>query len=166
MNKREIERELEALKKGLEEAQQKNVTELPTNNSIAELIRYLSEQREETNRKLGDIMSKIRLLEESVDSLELSTPSEEDYVMASGREIAVSIIDAKIIEYVQTMPRSMASAEDVRKYMNYKGNNAACARLNSLYKQKVLDRLQLGHKVYYKYDAGKATMQLIVSPPQ
>jgi hypothetical protein len=60
----------------------------------------------------------------------------------------------------------MACAEDIKKHMSYKGKNAASARLNRLFKEGLLDRYQLGHKVYYKYDAGKTTKTLIVSPPQ
>jgi len=60
----------------------------------------------------------------------------------------------------------MACAEDIKREMNYRGRNAASARLNRLHKQGLLDRYQLGHKVYYKYDAGKTTNTLIVSPPQ
>ena len=60
----------------------------------------------------------------------------------------------------------IACSEDIQKRMNYKGRNAASARLNKLYKQGLLERYQLGHKVYYKYNAGKATNPLIISPPQ
>ena len=50
--------------------------------------------------------------------------------------------------------------------MSYKGRNAASARLNKLYRIGLLERFQLGHKVYYKFDAGKMASTLIVSPPQ
>jgi len=60
----------------------------------------------------------------------------------------------------------MACADDVKAGMNYRGRNAASARLNKLYKMGLIDRLQLGHKVFYKFDAGKTTKILIVSPPQ
>ena len=60
----------------------------------------------------------------------------------------------------------MVCADEVKTLMGYKGRNAACTRLNKLYKDGLLDRYQLGHKVYYKYDAGKTTNTLIISPPQ
>ncbi|HUY70199.1 MAG TPA: hypothetical protein VMV00_01365 [Candidatus Baltobacteraceae bacterium] len=80
------------------------------------------------------------------------------------RELPISGLDAKIIQFIQV--KGMVCADDIKSTMNYKGRNAASSRLNKLYKQGVLERYQLGHKVYYKYDAGKATNLLIVSPPQ
>ena len=75
----------------------------------------------------------------------------------------VSGLDAKILQIVQL--RNMACADDVKQALGYRGRNAASARLNRLYQQGLLQRHQLGHKVYYKYDAG-ASGTLIVSPPQ
>ena len=60
----------------------------------------------------------------------------------------------------------MLCADDIKEKLHYKGRNAACTRLNRLHKAGLLERHQLGHKVYYKYDAGKATKLLILSPPK
>ena len=76
----------------------------------------------------------------------------------------ISELDAKILQHIQI--KGMSCADDIKKQMNYRGRNAASARLNRMYKQGLLERHQLGHKVYYKYDAGKAAKTLIVSPPQ
>ncbi len=78
-------------------------------------------------------------------------------------ELPVSGLDARILEYIQV--KGMACADDIREAMRYKARNAACARLSVLHKRGILLRYQLGHKVFYKYDAGKATNTLIVSPP-
>ncbi len=75
----------------------------------------------------------------------------------------VSGLDAKILQIVQL--KNIACAEDVRQELGYRGRNGASARLNRLYQQGLLERYQLGHKVYYKYDA-KMAGTLIVSPPQ
>ncbi|EQD65530.1 hypothetical protein B2A_01569 [mine drainage metagenome] len=78
-------------------------------------------------------------------------------------EIPLSGLDSKIIEFIQV--KGMACADDIKGLMSYRGRNAASSRLNSLYKRGILQRYQLGHKVYYKYDAGKTTTTLIISPP-
>ena len=79
-------------------------------------------------------------------------------------EIALSDTDRKIIEFVQT--KGMACADDIKSTMGYRGRNAACTRLKRLCDEKLLQRFQLGHKVYYRFDAGKAANTLIISPPQ
>ncbi len=43
----------------------------------------------------------------------------------------------------------MAEAEDVRKYMNYKGRNAASARLNMLHRKGELKKIKSGRKIYF-----------------
>ncbi len=113
----------------------------------------------------------LRLLTEKLTRLEddLSTDVEEEGVSGGEeprtKEVAISDLDKKIMQFIQL--KEMACAADVQKYMNYKGKNAASARLNKLYRQGVIERYQLGHKVFYKYNAGKTTNSiLIVSPPQ
>jgi len=82
------------------------------------------------------------------------------------REIPLSEKDVQIVHLIQLAPDGMACADDIRQRMSYRGRNAASARLSRLCKLGVLIRYQLGHKVYYNYDAGKTTNTLIVTPPQ
>jgi len=169
MNRKQMERELEALKKGLKEFQQKETTaSLPTLNvaDIGAAIKYLADERERTNKKLELITEKMRALDDAIKVMGApAAQTAEEYALASGREIGLSNVDVKIISFIQTRNDTMACADEVKQYMNYKGNNAACARLNRLHKLGLLDRHQLGHKVYYRFDAGKTTNTLIVSPP-
>ena len=167
MNKKEMEKEIEALKKEVKDVQQKDTSEMPPSTASMEtVIKYLVDEREKTNRILGSITERIRDLEGAIANMSLSEQSRVNEALASSKEIPISDVDAKVVEFVQTNNKGMACANDVRKFMNYRGDNAACARLNKLYKMGVLERYQLGHKVYYKYDAGNATKTLIVSPPQ
>ncbi|MEM3791575.1 MAG: hypothetical protein QXL16_02505 [Candidatus Micrarchaeaceae archaeon] len=125
-------------------------------NDASHIVKSLIEEREKTNRMLADLIEKIRKMEEAMADAGQSEGGIE--------EVPLSDVDAKIIDYIQV--RGMACAEDIRKLMGYRGKNAASARLNKLYKQGLLSRLQLGHKVYYKVDAGKAAKMLVLRPPQ
>jgi hypothetical protein len=92
----------------------------------------------------------------------VENPSETD---KPSKIIPVSSLDARILQLVQV--KGMACADDVQKEMNYSGRNAACARLNKLYTMGLLERHQLGHKVYFKYrESPDAASTLIISPPQ
>ncbi|VVB76988.1 Uncharacterised protein [uncultured archaeon] len=164
MNSKQMEKEIMELKKELKVAYERSQPELTEGTSMSTLIKYMVDERARTNRILEDITQKIKLLEDEMSALEINgSQMDESTTMQMSREIPLSEVDAKMINYVQT--KGMACAEEVREFMAYKGNNAACARLNRLHRLGLLDRLQLGHKVYYKYDAGKATNTLIVSPP-
>ena len=156
MDKNQIEKALEQMRKELKQTYGK--TTLPEDRSIKDLVSYMTEEREKTNKKLDEISKRMAGLETA-----LQTVPEEPRQLSE--EIPLSPTDAKIIELVQV--KNMVCAEEVMTFMNYKGKNAACARLRRLNVLGVLERLQLGHKVYYKFDAGKATNKtLILSPPQ
>jgi hypothetical protein len=164
MDNKQVEKEIEELRKELKVVSEKSHEEIPADAGLPTLIKYLVEERGKTNRILENVTQKLKQLEDEISALEISG-QQEDYAVQSSREVPLSGVDAKLINFVQTRPQGMACAEEVKAYMNYRGNNAACARLNNLHRLGLLDRLQLGHKVYYKYDAGKAINTLIVSPP-
>jgi hypothetical protein len=160
MDDKQLEREIVGLREELKRVTESSRAELPASADASTLIKYLIEERGRTNSLLVSITGRIKALEEELGAMELG--SREDYVSGS-REVSLSSVDARLINFVQA--KGMACADEVRAFMGYRGNNAACARLNRLHKAGLLDRLQLGHKVYYRYDAGKATNTLIVSPP-
>ncbi len=163
MNKKQMELELQELKKRVGELLQRNNADIPSNLSTEGWYRYLGEQREKTNMILTSLGERMKILEESVAEMASGEGQAEVYGPESEEQVELSVVDVKILNFVQTQPQGMACADDVRKYMGYRGNNAACARMNRLRVMGLLVTHRLGHKVYY---AGKATMKLIVSPPQ
>lgn len=179
-SKKAIEKELLTLKRQLNSISLKAsdlksvVTEKDksdqTSSQMFSLLRYMIDENKKTTMVLNSIANAISKLEEELsdDSYEDQQPMQyqQPKSMEKAKEVMLSGTDAKIIQFLQLSPNSMACANDLKKYMNYKGNNAASSRLNRLYKLGMVERYQLGHKVYYKYDAGKATNTLIVSPPQ
>ncbi|MCL5427716.1 MAG: hypothetical protein M1321_00875 [Candidatus Marsarchaeota archaeon] len=126
---------------------------------LSALLKYMTDERERTNKMLQGITAKIAKLED-----DLRTGYGAPSYVADRRQVPVSNLDAKVLNFIQS--RDMVCADQVREAMGYRGRNAACSRLNKLYKLGVIERFQLGHKVYYKYDAGRATDILIISPPQ
>jgi hypothetical protein len=155
----QIAKEIKALKEEIGELVGSK-RQLPEDTNMAMLFKYMTDERERTNKILSSITDKIIRLEKEIDS----TYNAGEAYDTGNREIALSALDSKIINFVQT--KGMACADEVREHMGYRGRNAACARLNRLYKEGLLDRFQLGHKVYYRFDAGKTTNTLIISPPQ
>jgi DNA repair exonuclease SbcCD ATPase subunit len=165
-NREQIMKELEALKGEVQE-----LKDLPTKEALREpeeevsvLMKYMIEERERTNKKLEDINEKILRLKNAVETMySMSDETEHEHVEAGSKEVALSGLDTAVLDFIQS--RGMACADDLREFMKYKGRNGASTRLNRLYTKGLLERHQLGHKVYYRY-AGKATNTLIISPPQ
>jgi seryl-tRNA synthetase len=162
----QLERELEGLKYEINQLSSKKKKVLDE-NIVSSLMKQLVEERERSNKLLESLTEKITKLEKEIDVRDGKEQLEgeiQEYDAVSNREVPLSELDSKILNFVQS--KEMICADDLVHFMEYKGRNAACARLNKLYRQGILDRYQLGHKVYYKFDAGKTTNTLIISPSQ
>jgi len=177
-SKKETEKEIQKMKSQLEQLSNinsKKIKELieeksrteETGTNLVTLLKYMMDENRKTNMILKGMSDNLEKLEENLASDYLEQEDQDPYLQENhkmNKVQPISGLDAKIMQIVQI--KGMASADEVQKQMNYKGKNAASARLNRLYKIGLLERYQLGHKVYYKYDAGKTTKTLIVSPPQ
>lgn len=158
----QLEKELQSLKDEISQLASKRET-ISAESTVPSLIRQMIEEREKTNKLLADITSKIGKLEKEIDEL-YDDDEPAEYDVLNNRELPLSGLESRILDFVQS--KGMICADDLMEFMGYKGRNAACSRLNKLYRQGILDRYQLGHKVFYKFDAGKTTNTLIISPPQ
>ena len=106
---------------------------------LGELVYKLLDERENTNRILKNLMAKIESLEAKLTGIETTKQVHE--------EVLLPQIDEEIIAFVKTQGKS--TAEDVRSKFNYKGTNAASARLNRLFELGLLDKRQVGKKVFF-----------------
>lgn len=89
---------------------------------------------------LREIVAKLDGIERRLEGIEKEIRKEID-------EEILGDVDEKIIEFVKK--NGKACAEDLQRAFNYKGKNAASARLNKLYSQGLLEKKQAGRRVYY-----------------
>ncbi|MEM0087252.1 MAG: hypothetical protein QXZ35_01430 [Candidatus Micrarchaeaceae archaeon] len=166
-NKKQIEKEILRIKQEISELSSKTSAAIPdaSSDAIATLTKYLIDERERTNRALNMLTEQIKSIEERLSGINAAEEhSQTNQAAPQSREIPLSEVDTNVLLFVQS--KGIVCADDLKEAMHYKGKNAACARLNKLYQKGIIERFQLGHKVYYKYDAGKAINTLIISPPQ
>jgi len=104
---------------------------------LGELLYKLLEERENTNRILKNILAKLESLEKK----------DMQAVSAIQSQPMLPEIDEDILAFVKQSGK--ATAEDVRKHFNYKGKNAASARLNRMYEMNLLEKKQVGKKVFF-----------------
>ena len=104
---------------------------------LGEMLYKLLEERENTNRILKNILTKL----ESLGTQKIEIPKEHL------PQVLLPEIDEQILSYVKE--KGKAIAEDVRARFQYKGTNAASARLNRLYEMGLLDKKQVGKKVFF-----------------
>ena len=177
-SKKEIEKEMQQIKSQLQQLDSEGATRIKqlmeensksneTGTNLVTLLKYLMDENKKTTMILKSMSDNLTRLEENLNMDYDEQEDQDPYLHETnklGKVQPISELDAQIMQIVQRV--GMACANDIQKQMNYRGKNAASARLNRLYRLGLLERYQLGHRVYYKYDAGKTTNTLIVSPPQ
>jgi predicted HTH transcriptional regulator len=110
---------------------------------LGELMFKLLEERENTNRILKNILAKFETLETPNPK-----PASVNWMSgAAGEAPLLPEVDERILAFVKQKGR--ITAEEVRAEFKYKGKNAACARLNRLYELGLLQKKQVGKKVFF-----------------
>lgn len=104
---------------------------------LAEMVYRLLEERENTNRLLKTIITKLEALEMGA-ATESGGPVEQPLLPE---------VDEQMLAFVKEAGK--ATAEDVRAKFSYRGKNAASARLNRLFEMGLLQKQQVGKKVYF-----------------
>ena len=105
---------------------------------LSVLVFKLLEERKETNKILKDI-------QEKYDKLQFSLSQKESVSNLDTKMLSET--DDKIISYIREKKR--ADAEEIKEAFGYKGTNAASQRLNNLVKDKYLQKITAGRKVYF-----------------
>ncbi len=113
---------------------------------VAVLLFKLAQERQKTNALLDSINDKFDKL-----MFHLKTGEAEQKPVISPQEQAVYDIlpeqDQSILKFVEEQGK--ATALDIQKVMSYKGLNAASQRLNKLFKEGYLKKVQSGKKVFF-----------------
>lgn len=106
---------------------------------LGEMLYKLLEERENTNRILKNIMTKLETLEaKGIRAPEMSKGEQE---------VILPEIDEEIMKFIKDTGK--VTAELVRAQCKYKGKNAASARLNKLCTLGLLRKTQVGKKVFF-----------------
>lgn len=123
--------------------------------AIATMLYSIAEERKSTNLLIREIngkldrfeqlMQKLDSVYENLESLKLQIeeePAERQYATSE-----LSERDEEVLAYVKKNER--VCAEDLQEKFNYRGRNAASARLSKLFKEGKLGKVFVGRKVYY-----------------
>jgi len=106
---------------------------------LGEMVYRLLEERENTNRLLKNILQKL-------DSIEMKMGAVPEALPGIGAPLLPEV-DERILEFVKSQGK--ATSEQVRVKFNYRGKNAASARLNRLCDMGLLQKQQVGKKVFF-----------------
>ncbi|MFA4855508.1 MAG: BlaI/MecI/CopY family transcriptional regulator [archaeon] len=111
---------------------------------LAVLLFKLAEEREKTNKLLAEIHDQFDQIMFKMKTTETAPLQQMGALEPSS---ILSEQDQMIMHMVQSNGR--ATAEEIKAELGYKGKNAASQRLNRLFKEGHLRKLQSGRKVLY-----------------
>jgi hypothetical protein len=106
---------------------------------LGELVYRLLEERENTNRLLKTLLQKLESLEMKMGAASAAPTGVAETLLPE--------IDEQIMRFVKDTGK--ATAEEVRAKFKYRGKNAASARLNRLCDMGLLQKQQVGKKVFF-----------------
>jgi hypothetical protein len=112
--------------------------------AIGVMLYTIAEEKKNTNLVIRELNAKIDSLMNKLEKLEQKSPAQTAAPQAPNH----SDRDLEVLQFVRKNGRS--SAEDLQRVFDYKGKNAASARLSKLFHEGSLDKEYAGRKVYYK----------------
>ena len=115
--------------------------------ALAVMMFRLLQEKQKTNELLQNINEKYDRIMFALKTGETpNTPNNTQEAEKSLYEVLPEQ-DQLILKAVEE--RGGCSAKDIKVMLNYRGLNAACQRLNKLYKEGYLKKIQSGRKVLY-----------------
>lgn len=102
------------------------------------MLYKMSKEREAMNAFLKEILERLESLEKKIAGSEKS----------SEKKLLLPEADEHIMNFLKKKKKPVC-AEEVQEALGYKGANAASARLNMLFKQGILEKQQVGKKVFF-----------------
>ncbi len=106
---------------------------------LGALLSALKDERSSTNLLLKELNVKLDRIESRLAAVETSKPDAKAAMVAE--------VDSDILDFIRLQGK--ACSEDVQTQFQYKGKNAASARLNHLFRLGLLEKHQVGKKVYF-----------------
>lgn len=124
-----------------------------TVSSLLQMLKLYADSQRQLDRKIDVLTEKFNQLQSRIDDADLDEGTlqgvpQQAEEFTTTTKIPISEIDKRILQAIQRL--DLACADDIKKAMGYKGRNAASARLKRLEKDKLIERHQLGRKVYYR----------------
>lgn len=111
---------------------------------LAALLFKVAEERQKSNQLLETINDKFDKIMFALKTQTAEMPVQHE---SSSKFEILPEQDQAIIRHIDA--KGSATADEIRQLMNYRGLNAACQRLNKLFKEGYLKKVQSGKKVLY-----------------
>ncbi len=116
---------------------------------LGALIYRSVRERESANMMLRTILARLDAMEQKIAKIESGTIAKPIHNAAvSDGAVMIPEVDREIVSFVQESGH--VCADNVQTKFGYKGRNAASARLNRLCELNLLEKQQVGRKVYFR----------------
>ena len=120
--------------------------------AIGTMLYTIAEEKKSSNLIIREINGKFDNLMEKIEKISTQL-AELNQLLRKSKKVEketfmLSERDKEILDFIEE--RKIVCADDIKKKFNYKGRNAASARLSKLFKDNLLEKEYVGRKVYYR----------------
>ncbi|MEM2137607.1 MAG: hypothetical protein QW568_00790 [Candidatus Anstonellaceae archaeon] len=130
---------------------QRDIEKLRDPVVLAAIMHTAATEKENTNRLLKTLIERLDerfgQVEARLEALERKPLAPQEPKPHAEEEVLLPAVDEEILKFVKE--KRYASAEEVRRRFNYKGKNAASARLNRMFELGLLAKKQVGRAVMF-----------------
>jgi len=117
--------------------------------ALATMLYTIAEEKKSTNLLIREINAKFDALTRKIAELEAKLSGRQASEPAHpAPNVGLSERDEEVIEFIKEKER--VCAEDLQERFNYRGRNAASARLSKLFKDGLVGKVFVGRKVFYE----------------
>ncbi len=119
--------------------------------AIATMLYTIAEEKKNGNLVIRDINAKFDNILEGLKDISTRLDDLESKVEVPSRgdtTFEISDRDREILSYVTSNRR--VCADDIQEKFQYRGRNAASARLSKLFRENLVEKVYVGRKVYYQ----------------
>ena len=119
---------------------------------IAAMLYSIAEEKKSSNLivrdingKFDKILGKLDEISQRLSEMHVNIPAED--TEKRDQIFELSDRDREVLDFVSSNGR--VCADDVQRKFKYRGRNAASARLSKLFRDKMLEKVYVGRRVYY-----------------
>ena len=120
--------------------------------AVGRMLFTIAEEKKANNLVVKDLSSKFDQIISKLDRIATLLEAQAETQNESDNH-SISERDEEILEFIKTKKR--VCADDLQDHFNYKGRNAASARLNKLFRDDLVEKIYAGKTVYYSLKAAQ-----------
>ncbi|MFH0860594.1 MAG: hypothetical protein V1921_05290 [Candidatus Altiarchaeota archaeon] len=121
--------------------------------AVGAMLYSIAQEKKSSNLVIRDINAKFDQMIQKLEEISEKIGKISDtFSKSDANDVELSERDQEVLDFIKESER--VCADDVQGKFQYRGRNAASARLSKLFKEQKVKKIYVGRKVYYTIKSG------------